>query len=144
MLVIGGELGIKIIKIKPDSEAVRPYDGYGHKRMTDLNLFGDDNHWLHICGENDWGYLALEVLKPILQTAIGIHKEITDHINESNPEVILVGRNDFRLLDILHIARDGEEGISIIRGIPVVKGDFDNGVKFLGKKTKDDSELPFK
>ncbi len=111
--------------------------------MLDLNLLGDDAHWLHLCGENDWGYLALEVLKPILQTAIGIHGEIVSHINESKPEVILVGRNDFRLLDILHIARDGEEGISIIRGIPVVKGDFDNGIKYLGKKTKDDTELPF-
>lgn len=144
MFFIGGELGIKVVRVEPDSECIRPYDGYGHRRMTDLNLFGDDDHWLHICGDNDWGYLALEVLKPILQTAIGIHEEIIDHISVSDPEVILVGRNDFRLLDILHIARDGEEGISVIRGIPVVKGDFDNGVRFLGKKTKDDLELPFK
>lgn len=143
MLIIGGELGIKVKKINPDRNNVRPFDGFGNKRMMDLSLFGDDDHWLHLCGDNDWGYLSLEVLKPILQTAIGIHKEILDNIADHNPEVILVGNNDFRLLDILHIARDGEEGISIIRGIPVVKGDFDNGIKYLGKKTKDDSELPF-
>ena len=96
VFIIGGELYVNVVRISPDSESVRPYNTYGSKRMTDLNLFGDDNHWLHICGENDWGYLALEVLKPILQTAIGIHEEILDNIADRNPEVILVGRNDFR------------------------------------------------
>ncbi len=131
------------MKVKSDGDNVRPYNGYGNSRNMVLSLLGNDNQWLHLCGDNDWGYLALEVLKPILQTAISVQTDIINNISDHNPEVILVGRNDFRLLDILHIARDGEEGISIIRGIPVVKGDFDNGVKFLGKKTKDDSELPF-
>lgn len=142
MLIIGGELGIKVMKIRPDSEAVRPYDGYGHKRMMDLSLFGDDDHWLHLCGDNDWGYLTLEVLKPILKEAIRLHEDIVDNLSVSKPEVILVGRNDFRLLDILHIARDSEEGISVIRGVPIVRGDFDNGIKYLGRKT-DPIELPF-
>lgn len=143
MFTIGGELGIKVKKIRPDSDGVRPYDGYGHKRMMDLSLFGDDDHWLHLCGDNDWGYLALEVLKPILQGANSIYTDILNNISDRKPEVILVGRNEFRMLDILHIARDGQEGIAVIRGVPIVRGEFDNGIKYLGKKTEDDSELPF-
>lgn len=142
MFIIGGELGIKVMKIRPDSDGVRPYDGYGHKRMMDLSLFGDDDHWLHLCGDNDWGYLALEILKPILQETNRLYYEISNNINSHKPEVVLVGRNEFRMLDILHIARDGEEGISVILGVPIVKGDFDNGVKYLGRKPEP-IELPF-
>ena len=132
------------MKVNPDRDIVRPYKGIGVKSMMDLSLFGDDNHWLHICGDNDWGYLSLEVIKPILQEANSIYCEILKNIDDRKPEVILVGRNEFRMLDILHIARDGEEGISIIKGIPVVKGNFDNGTKYLGTKNEEDSESPFK
>lgn len=144
MFQIGGELGIKVMKINPDRDIVRPYNGIGVKSMMDLSLYGDDNHWLHLCGDNDWGYLALEILKPILQEANRLYYKISNNINSHKPEVVLVGRNEFRMLDILHAARDGEEGISVIMGVPIVKGNFDNGIKYLGKKTEDDSELSFK
>ena len=57
------------------------------------------------------------------------------------PEVVVVGKNDFRMLDVLHLVRDTEKGISIIRNVPIVKGNFLNGVKFLGKQ--DIKESPF-
>lgn len=141
MFEIGGELGINVKQIKRDNDIVRPYR-LACRNPTDLSLLGDDNNWLHICGNNDWGYLALEVLKPILQTGVKLNSEICDQISEKNPEVVVVGRNDYRILDILHTARDSEKGISIIRGVPIVMGDFDNGFKCLGSKEKE-ADLPF-
>jgi len=139
---MGGELGIKIKEIKQDRDIVRPYS-YSERTCLDLSMFGEDGLWLHICGDNDWGYLGLEIIKPILKEGIELNSKILSGIEENKPEVVLVGRNDYRILDILHIARDSEEGISVIRGVPVVKGGFDNGVKYLGKMNHE-SELPFK
>lgn len=89
------------------------------------------------------GIFGFGGIKPILQGANSIYTDILNNISDRKPEVILVGRNEFRMLDILHIARDGQEGITVIRGVPIVRGEFDNGIKYLGKKTEDDSELPF-
>lgn len=141
MFEIGGELGVNVKDIKRDKDIVRPYH-LACKNSMDLSLLTDDNSWLHICGDNDWGYLALEVLKPILQTGVKLNSEILNQISEKNPEVVVVGRNDFRILDILHTARDSEKGISVIHGVPIVMGDFDNGFKCLGNKEKE-ADLPF-
>lgn len=110
--------------------------------QLDLSMFSDDNQLLHICGENDWGYLALEVLKPILKEGVLLNREIMNGIDKNKPEVVLVGRNDYRILDILHTARDSEEGISVIHGVPIVKGNFNNGIKYLGEK-ETEMELPY-
>lgn len=141
MFKIGGELGVNVKDIKRDKDIVRPYHSSCRNPM-DLSLLTDDNDWLHICGNNDWGYLALEILKPILQTGIKLNSEICDQISEKNPEVIVVGRNDYRILDILHTARDSEKGISMLRGVPIVMGYFDNGFKCLGNKERE-ADLPF-
>lgn len=142
MFQIGGELGIKIKRINQDRDIVRPYS-FSDRACIDLSMVGEDGQRLHICGDNDWGYLGLEIIKPILKAGIELNFKILSGIEENNPEVILVGRNDYRILDILHSARDSEEGISVIRGVPVVKGEFDNGVKYLGKMDKE-QDLPFK
>ena len=85
--------------------------------------------------------MAVELLKPLLQEANKLYLEISKNIEKMKPEVVMVGKNDFRMLDILHLVRDTEEGISIIRNVPIVKGNFLNGVKFLGKQ--DIKESPF-
>jgi hypothetical protein len=134
------EIGMKIGHVTTSADIVRPYGSafYQHVPCTDLNIFDDSGtNVLYVCGENDWGYFALDILKPILKEANTLYGKIRDDIEKSRPEAILVGKNEFRILDILHIARDGEEGISVIDSVPIVPGNFDSGVKFLGK---DESE----
>lgn len=141
VIIIGGELCFKVAKVYSDRSFIRPDGKFGFSG-NDLSMMNTDKEYLHICGENDWGYLAVELLKPLLQEANKLYIEISSQVDNLNPEVILVGKNDFRLLDILHTVRDSEFGISVIKGVPVVKGDFLNGVKYLGKKEYE-GELPF-
>lgn len=136
---MGGEIGIKIDSIKTSGDIVSPFsDICPYSATIELSLY-EGNTAFHICVDNDWGYLAIEVLKPILQKANELHMSLLGKINEEQPEVILLGKNEYRLLDILHIARDGEEGIKTIKSVPIVKGNFNNGCKLLGKK----EDLPF-
>ena len=126
---MGGELGIKIKNLRCSDGLVNPFNDYRSKPQIDLSIMSENNECLHICGENDWGYLALDILKPILQKGIQLYLEIREKIYSQKPEVVLVGKNEFRILDILHIARDSEQGIETMLDVPIVKGDFDNGVK---------------
>jgi len=141
-----GELGIKIVNAvtQKREDMLRPFDRcpYRAEASIDLTLNGNKDEFLHICGDNDWGYIAVDILKPLLQEANKLYIEILNEIGKRKPDVILVGMNEFRLLDILHIARDGEYGISVIKNIPVVRGNFCNGIKYLGKNESDEY-LPF-
>lgn len=144
---MGGELGILISHVSVSSDMVRPYGYYSYPLTNpsmDLTLHSEDGQFLHICGDNDWGYLAVDILIPLLKEASKIYNEICNKVVHEQPEVILVGKNEFRMLDILHMARGCGEHISIIKGVPVVKGNFDNGVKYYGKEKSLDESLPFK
>ncbi len=136
---MGGEIALKIKKVSCSNDLVIPFNDYKENPAIDLTIQTDDG-WFHLCGDNDWGYLALEAIKPILQTGIKLENKILNGMQKYQPEVILLGKNEFRVLDILHIARDSELGIETIRGIPIVKGNFINGIKYLGKN--DEIELP--
>lgn len=136
---MGGELVINVSKVRSDNWFVKPLNP--DKPSNDLTMVDSEGKYLHICGDNDWGYLAVELLKPILKTGNELYCEISSKINELDPEVVLVGKTEYRILDILHIARDSEQGIAVIKGVPIVKGNFDNGVKYLGKREM--NYLPF-
>jgi len=136
---MGGEIGLKINKVSCSNDLIKPFNDYTTTPAIDLTIQTDDG-WFHLCGDNDWGYLALEAIKPVLKAGIELKQKINENILKYQPEVILLGKNEFRILDILHIARDSELGIEMIQGIPVVKGKFTNGIKFLGKN--DEIELP--
>lgn len=142
-IYIGGELVLQVEKVKSDGNFTRPNESFydiNRRYGNDLNIFEKDS-LLHICGNNDWAYLAVDLLKPLLREANKLYYEISKRISDVRPEVVVVGKNDFRMLDILHLVRDTEEGVSIIKNVPIVKGNFLNGVKFFGKK--DIEELPF-
>ena len=136
---MGGEFAINVSKVRSDNWFVKPLKP--DNPSNDLTMVDSEGKYLHICGDNDWGYLAVELLKPILKTGNELYCEISSKINELDPEVVLVGKTEYRILDILHIARDSEQGIAVIKGVPIVKGNFDNGVKYLGKREM--NYLPF-
>ena len=144
IIIIGGELGINVKRVYSDNGFIRPGELYwsiSKKYGNDLSMEDIDGSHLHICGDNDWAYLAVDLLKPLLREANKLYLEISKNIEKMKPEVVVVGKNDFRMLDVLHMVRDTEEGISIIRNVPIVKGNFLNGVKFFGKQ--DIKESPF-
>lgn len=141
---MGGELGINVKRVYSDNGFIRPGELYwsiSKKYGNDLLIEDIDGSHLYICGDNDWAYLAVDLLKPLLREANKLYYEISKRISDVRPEVVVVGKNDFRMLDILHLVRDTEEGVSIIKNVPIVKGDFLNGVKFFGKQNIE--ELPF-
>lgn len=129
---MNGEIVMNIESVHSDHQFMEPNDSMSSS--NDLTIVAKDGECLHICGKNDWGYLAIELLKPILKAGTELYTKVSNEISEYNPEVVLVGTNDYRLLDIIHIARDSEFGISVIKGVPIIKGDFVKGIKHLGKK----------
>jgi len=138
---INGEFVIDVDHVCSDDNFVSPRNP--NCPSNDLCIVDTNGQYFHIRGtKNDWGYLAAELLLPIMKKGNKLYFEISSKISEINPEVVLVGKNEFRLLDIIHLIKDGEEGIKVIKSIPIVKGNFDNGVKFLGKKSGEEY-LPF-
>lgn len=140
MFDIGGELAINIARVRSDRWFIEPASP--DKPWSDLTMEDTEGKYLSICGENDWGYLAAELLKPLLIKGNDLYYEISKNISKLNPEIVLVGKNDFRLLDIVHLVRDPECGISIIKNVPIIKGDFTKGIKYLGNKGTEEY-LPF-
>lgn len=137
---MGGELCINVKLVKSDNHFVKPFNS--NNPSNDLTMVDEDGKYLHICGNNDWAYFAAELLKPVLKTGQELYSEIFTKVSKDNPEVVLVGRNEFRLLDIVQTVRDLEQGAPVIMGVPVVKGNFANGIKYLGKMETEEC-LPF-
>lgn len=136
---MGGELGIKIAKAYGSREIVRPYGEYSE--YIDLTIESATRENLHICGANDWGYLAADILKPVIKEAYRVYAQITNGILKNNPEVILLGRNEYRLIDIYRQLRNEQDTETQIMKVPYVKGDFANGIKYLGSQKED--SFPF-
>lgn len=137
---MGGEVVFKILSVKSDHWFVRPDKSYG--RGNDLSMKTEDG-WFHICGDNDWGYLALQLLEPIYKEAEKILAAIDNSIKVSKSEnnnirIIELGRNDKRIMDIRF---GGKDKCTQINGIPViVKDDVENHIGYL---IDYEAELPF-
>lgn len=143
MKKIGGELGIEVSKVvlNRTNDMREPY---GNSSMIDFSILDKNGCWFHICGKNDWGYLLTEALQPLLEYALGIFKEIDKKLKayKGQPEIIGLGKNEFRAVDIIHRLRGFGEPVEEYKGIPVIKLRADNKIELLGLVEND--ELPFR
>ena len=151
---MSGEFAIKIGKIDFNriDDLVKPYGNTSiytdDKPAQDLTITSTSNETFHICGNNDWAYLVVDALFPLLQYASLVENEVSgklrrmDRDKNLKPKVIGLGRNEFRALDILHRIRGSEEPLKEYGNIPIVRLEENNTIEFLGTKEIDD--LPFK
>lgn len=142
MKKIGGELGIEVNKIVLNREKdVR--EPYGNSSMIDFSILDKNGHWFHICGENDWGYLLTEALQPLLKYALEVFQEIDNKLNSyhGQPEIIGLGKNEYRAVDIIHRLRGFGEPIEMYKGTPITKLRSNNKIELFGLVEND--ELPF-
>lgn len=132
--IFGGELGFKVKSIIPDRYFVRPTEAcislLNDKKepCNDLSLKFDGGT-LHICGDNDWAFLALEILKPIKEEALKIIE--TAHRLKSENKYIrafALGKNDKRIMDVF---MGGKDKCKEILGLPVIVSDEFNEVSGL-------------
>lgn len=137
-----GELGIEVNKVvlNRENDAKEPY---GNSSMIDLSILDKDGCWFHICGKNDWGYLLTEALRPLLKYALGVFQEIDNKLDSyhGQPEIIGLGKNEYRAVDIAHRLRGFGEPIEIYKGIPIIKLRSNNKIELFGLVENDD--LPF-
>ena len=134
--MFGGELGFKVISVYSDKDFVRlSYYSLsnGTEVSNDLSMHLYDGGHFHICGNNDWAFLALDLLKPIKDEAKKIVKTVHDRKNKS-PKIkaVMLGKNDKRIMDVYFGGR-GE--CDKILGIPVIETDNFNEVEFLVEDT---------
>lgn len=125
-----GEFAIKAdkIKISLESDFVQPYvsDKFGLNGGVTIDIHSD-NEVLHICGRNDWGYLMVDALIPLLKYAAKIENGIKDRIKPGDVvDVIGLGRNEYRALDIVHRLNNFGEPIHDLLGVPIVRLRKDN------------------
>ena len=144
---IGGELGMKISKVEfsRDEDMIKPFtdDGYlirefgkNLDQYIDLDIYEKDGNILHICGKNDWGYLMIDTLMPLIKYADNVLQKILKMLEEygGKPEVIVLGKNEYRAVDIIHRLRENGDPINVFLSIPVVKYEQNNYIKLLGNK----------
>ena len=130
--MLGGELGIKIKSIRTNG-ITHPYrlENDENKISIDLSITSDDGNYLHICGENDWGYLALEIIKPIYKEAENLINDVKSRVSKigDKPEVIILGLNQQRIMDIYC----GEKGkCTEIAGIPIARSNEIKEFRYIG------------
>lgn len=140
--ILGGELAIKIAKVRSDPSFVRPniYSvAMGSKEPSnDLTMISSTNETLHICGDNDWAFLALQLLEPIKDEAKRITKLVQDRKAETPTiKAVMLGKNDKRIMDVYF---GGKGKCERIIGLPVIVTDELNEVTFL---VEDTNYLPF-
>ena len=127
-----GEFVIKAdkIKISRESDLVQPYvsDKFGWDDDITMDFdIHSNNEVLHICGRNDWGYLMADALIPLLKYAAKIENGIKDRIKPGDAvDVIGLGRNEYRALDIVHRLNNSGEPIHDLLGVPIVRLRKDN------------------
>ena len=148
-----GELGIEIGKIDFNrcDDLIKPYNNtsiYNDDYPSqDLTIISTSNETFHICGRNDWAYLVVDALSPLLQYASLVENKISNDLRKmdkeknTKPKVIGLGKNEFRAFDILHRLRGLGDSLKKYENIPVVRLEEDNAIEFLGTKEID---LPFK
>lgn len=146
VLSITGEIGLKVNKVVFDKDMVEPYNERNTVyRYIDLDIWSDKDVF-HICGENDWGYLVIEALLPLLRYAQDVLKSIDTMLQACTeaPEVIILGKNEYRAVDILHRIRGLGDEIETYKSIPVVRSNTkDNQIKLLGNNEELNPFIPF-
>lgn len=151
-----GEFAIKAdkIKISRESDLVQPYvsDKFGWDDDVTMDFdIHSSNEVLHICGSNDWGYLMADALIPLLKYSAKIKNDVKDRIiSDDVVDVIGLGMNEYRALDIAHRLNNCGEPIHDLFGVPIVQLRQDNGMKiYFSNKTvnfssaKVTGEVPF-
>lgn len=142
-----GELGIKVKKLEVDSEKdfLNPYDENhffreDNRAYLDLRLDEGKGDFLYMCGENDWGYLLVDALSPLIRHGLNIMCIIDEKLEEDvndQVEAILLGKNEYRAVDILYKARyGGTTDLKEIGCIPVIKSKDFNCIELLKREKK--------
>lgn len=142
---MGGEIGFKVSRILQDRHMVSPYtDLNGDRVKLDLSLKSDKDDYFHICGDNDWGYLAVELLMPIIETAHRLLEQIENELMKMPyyPEVIMLGKNEWRVFDIYYMLTGNNLTQREIQNIPIVKSNKSREIRYVGQKSKE-TELLF-
>lgn len=135
MISIGGELGINIASVRSDPWFIRPTTSTASNDLTMLSISGE---YFHICGNNDWGFLALELLEPIRKEAKDMMQKIKKYRQDGTEiKAIMLGVNDKRIMDIYF---GGKDKCDRICGIPVILSEEQNLFKCL---VEYEEELPF-
>lgn len=135
MIIIGGELGLNILKVSSDRSYVRPDE---ERISNDLTMHLTDGGYFHICGDNDWAFLAIELLEPIKAEVKSIMQKVKKYReNGVNIKAIVLGRNDKRIMDVYF---GGKNKCDKIFGIPVITSDKHDLFECLVEYT---DELPF-
>lgn len=141
---MGGELGIEVdhVGFGSKSDLCEPYGSFGLSPI-DLTLYDKEGKWLHICGKNDWGYLLADAFQPLLIYGDEVCTKINKKIDAYNgkPEIIGLGKNEYRAIDIIHRLRGLGDPIKIYKGIPVVQLQTPNRIELFG--IDNDNALPF-
>lgn len=128
---MGGELGIKIKSVATSSDMTHPYTDYRDTACIDLSMYDENGSVLHICGDNDWGYLALDLLKPILKEAENLITDVKTRISRigDRPEAIILGLNQQRIMDIYY---GGKGKCTEIAGIPIARSKEIKAFRYVG------------
>lgn len=142
--ILGGELVLKVLGVHSDQFFVRPtvhsvgmFNKEGNP-SNDLSMKLENNKFLHICGDNDWAFLALQLLEPIKDEAKRIMMLVQDRkVNTPAIKAVMLGKNDKRIMDVYF---GGKGKCERILGLPVLTTEHLNEVSFL---IEDTHELPF-
>lgn len=142
--ILGGELVLKVLGVHSDKFFVRPtvhsvsmFNKEGNP-SNDLSMRLENNKFLHICGDNDWAFLALQLLEPIKDEAKRITKLVQDRKADTPTiKAVMLGKNDKRIMDVYF---GGKGKCERILGLPVIVTDELNEVTFL---VEDTNCLPF-
>lgn len=138
-----GELQFNAGKISTTPKIFYQYDPEtGDPTFQDLHLYDTDGGCLHLVGNNDWGRLMAEALVPLMAYARNVEEEINSKLNGSiqKPEVIILGKNDYRAFTILHRLR-GACKLTEIDGVKIVEGSKPTGVELFGEQEKHYEDL---
>ena len=141
---MSGELAFKVLKVYSDKFFVRPSEfsislfSKDKTPSNDLSMKIENNQTLHICGDNDWAFLALELLEPIKKEAKRIVELVQDRKGEKpNIKAVMLGKNDKRIMDVYF---GGKGKCDRILGLPVIVTDNLNEVTYL---VEDTNSIPF-
>ena len=133
-----GELQFNAGKISTTPKIFYHYNPEtGDPTFPDLRIEGTDGGMLCLVGNNDWGLLMAEALVPLMAYARNVEEEINSKLNGSiqKPEVIILGKNDYRAFTILHRLRGGCN-LTEIDGVKIVEGSKPTGVELFGEQEK--------
>lgn len=125
------EIGINIERVELKSF-------HGDVSNSDLRLEDESGNFICICGNNDWGKIALKILKPYRREADRIIKQVEDMVKTGfRPEVILLGKTEKAIMDIVSATGRCDN----ILNIPIAVSEKNSEVRFIG--AAQDEYLPF-